>query len=133
MKDQRKGPVLSCLRIELIVDWMTFQFGCYRSKRRLALRVRTQRYLTAEFLLFHIYSPVHLITTETNPTQNMNRKRKCLLNRSQEYQLQYLSAKEESFQQCRPFPPLSSTFHQVVVLQTKTVMDNYEMIPFRMG
>lgn len=75
-----------------------------RPKSPAALRVRTQRYLTpfwqgtAEFLLFHVYNSVHSITTEMNPTRNMNRKRKHLLNRSQEYQLQYLLAKEESFQ-----------------------------------
>ena len=38
------------------------------------------------------------ITIEMNPIQNTNRKRKHLLNQSQEYQLQYLSAKEEFFQ-----------------------------------
>ncbi|OWM81486.1 hypothetical protein CDL15_Pgr007524 [Punica granatum] len=39
----------------------------------------------------------------------MNHKRKYLLNRSQEYQLEYLLSKEESFQQYRPFIPLPST------------------------
>lgn len=42
------------------------------------------------------HNPVYPITTGINPIRNMNRKRKDLLNRSQEYQLQYLSAKEES-------------------------------------
>lgn len=59
---------------------------------------RRQGIRPAEFLPFHVYNLVHPITTEMNPTRNMNRKRKYLLNRSQEYQLQYLSAKEESFQ-----------------------------------
>lgn len=44
------------------------------------------------------HNPVHPITTGIHPIRNMNRKRKDLLNRSQEYQLQYLSAKEESCQ-----------------------------------
>ncbi len=51
-----------------------------------------------EFLRFHVYNSVHPITTGMNPILNMNHKRKYLLNRSQEYQLQYLLAKEESFQ-----------------------------------
>lgn len=51
-----------------------------------------------EFLHFHIYNLVHPIITGTNPIQNMNHKRKYLLNRSQEYQLPYLLSKEESFQ-----------------------------------
>jgi len=51
-----------------------------------------------EFLRFHVDNSIHPITTGMNPIRNMNHKRKCLLNRSQEYQLQYLLAKEESFQ-----------------------------------
>ena len=51
-----------------------------------------------EFLPFRVYNSMHPITTGMNPIRNMNHKRKYLLNRSQEYQLQYLSAKEESFQ-----------------------------------
>ena len=44
-----------------------------------------------EFLRFHVDNSIHPITT-------WNHKRKSLLNQSQEYQLQYLLAKEESFQ-----------------------------------
>ena len=51
-----------------------------------------------EFLRFHIYTAVHPITTGMNPIRNMNHKRKYQLNQSQEYQLQYLLPKEESFQ-----------------------------------
>ena len=51
-----------------------------------------------EFLRFHVYNSIHLITTGMNPIRNMNHKRKYLLNRSKEYQLQYLLSKEESFQ-----------------------------------
>lgn len=51
-----------------------------------------------EFLRFRVYNSIHPITTGMNPIQNMNHKRKCLLNRLQEYQLQYLLAKEEFFQ-----------------------------------
>lgn len=51
-----------------------------------------------EFLRFRVYNSIHPITTGMNPIQNMNHKRKCLLNQLQEYQLQYLLAKEESFQ-----------------------------------
>ena len=89
---------------------MNFQLLCYGMDQSLAEKVRTQLDLApslsdskrgqgpVEFLLFHVYNPVHPITTGMNPIRNMNRKRKYLLNRSQEYQLQYLSAKEESFQ-----------------------------------
>lgn len=70
--------------------------------QHILLVVRTQRDLVkqgpVEFLLFRVYNWIRQITIEMNPTRNMNRKRKCLLNRSQEYQLQYLLAKEESFQ-----------------------------------
>jgi hypothetical protein len=51
-----------------------------------------------ELLRFHVYNSIHPISTGMNPIRNMNHKRKDLLNRSQEYQLQYLLAKEESFQ-----------------------------------
>lgn len=51
-----------------------------------------------EFLRFHVDNSIHSITTGMNPTRNMNHKRKYLLNRLQEYQLQYLLSKEESFQ-----------------------------------
>ena len=44
------------------------------------------------------YNSIHLITTGMNPIRNMNHKKKYLLNQSQEYQLQYLLSKEESFQ-----------------------------------
>ncbi|CAN4119579.1 unnamed protein product [Withania somnifera] len=50
------------------------------------------------FLRFHVDNSIHSITTGMNPTRNMNHKRKYLLNRLQEYQLQYLLSKEESFQ-----------------------------------
>ena len=52
----------------------------------------------AAFLCFRVYNSVHPITTGMSPIRNMTHKRKCLLNRSQEYQLQYLLSKEESFQ-----------------------------------
>jgi len=51
-----------------------------------------------EFLRFHVDNSIHSITTGMNPIRNMNHKRKYLLNRLQEYQLQYLLSKEESFQ-----------------------------------
>lgn len=51
-----------------------------------------------EFLRFHVYNSIHPITTGMTPIRNMNHKRKYLLNQSQEYQLQYLLSKEESFQ-----------------------------------
>ena len=47
-------------------------------------------------VFWNVYNPAHPITREMNPTQNMNRQRKHLWNLSQEYQLQYLKAKEES-------------------------------------
>ncbi|KVI00331.1 HIP116 protein [Cynara cardunculus var. scolymus] len=48
--------------------------------------------------LFHVYNSIHSITTGMNPIRNTNHKRKRLLNRSQEYQLQCLLSKEEFFQ-----------------------------------
>ena len=45
----------------------------------------------------HVYNSVRPITKGMNLIQNMNHKRKYRLNRSQEYQLQYLLSKEESF------------------------------------
>ena len=51
-----------------------------------------------DFLHFHFKNSVQPITTGMNPIRNMNHKRKYQLNRSQEYQLQYLLSKEESFQ-----------------------------------
>lgn len=79
-------------------------FGILTKKRLWFLR--TQRALSrqtkegnpVEFLRFHVYNSIHPITTGMNLIRNMNHKRKCLLNRSQEYQLQYLLSKEESFQ-----------------------------------
>lgn len=44
------------------------------------------------------YNSIHPITTGMNPIRNMNHKKKYLLNQLQEYQLQYLLSKEESFQ-----------------------------------
>lgn len=70
----------------------------FKSKNSAGPRRYNKGISPAEFLPFHVYNLVHPITTEMNPTRNMNRKRKYLLNRSQEYQLQYLLAKEESFQ-----------------------------------
>ncbi|GFP85984.1 hypothetical protein PHJA_000786200, partial [Phtheirospermum japonicum] len=43
-------------------------------------------------------NPVEFLRFRMNLIRNMNHKRKYLLNRSQEYQLQYLLSKEESFQ-----------------------------------
>uniref|UniRef100_M1BF91 Photosystem II reaction center protein J n=2 Tax=Solanum TaxID=4107 RepID=M1BF91_SOLTU len=51
-----------------------------------------------KFLRFHVDNSIQSITTGMNPIRNMNHKRKYLLNRLQEYQLQYLLSKEESFQ-----------------------------------
>ena len=51
-----------------------------------------------EFLIIHFENPINTITTGMSPIRNMNHKRKYQLNRSQEYQLQYLLSKEESFQ-----------------------------------
>ena len=51
-----------------------------------------------ELLRFHVYNSIHPSTTGMKPIRNMSHKRKDLLNQSQEYQLQYLLAKEESFQ-----------------------------------
>lgn len=64
----------------------------------LANQTKNEEAGPVEFLHFHVYNLVHPIITGTNPIQNMNHKRKYLLNRSQEYQLPYLLSKEESFQ-----------------------------------
>ena len=64
----------------------------------LANQTKNEEAGPVEFLHFHVYNLVHSIITGTNPIQNMNHKRKYLLNRSQEYQLPYLLSKEESFQ-----------------------------------
>ena len=40
-----------------------------------------------EFLRFHVDNSIHSITIGMNPIQNMNHKRKYLLNRSQECRL----------------------------------------------
>ena len=56
-------------------------------------------WIPVEFLrFFHFENPINTITTGMSPIRNMNHKRKYQLNRSQEYQLQYLLSKEESFQ-----------------------------------
>ncbi|KAL8234594.1 hypothetical protein R6Q59_020694 [Mikania micrantha] len=63
-----------------------------------SLKSDKQRKESVEFLRFHVYNSIHPITTGMNPIRNMNHKRKRLLYRSQEYQLQYLLSKEEFFQ-----------------------------------
>ena len=46
-----------------------------------------------------------------NPIQNMNHKIKHLLNQSQQYQLQYLSAKVKTYENCFCFSIIKIIFH----------------------
>lgn len=90
LKHRKKFSILSFIRIKdlMIIKNST---GPLSSKQR-------KRGSPVEFLRFHFENEVQPITTGMNPIRNMNHKRKYQLNRSQEYQLQYLLSKEESFQ-----------------------------------
>nr|YP_010174923.1 hypothetical protein LCE14_pgp040 [Camellia debaoensis]ANF99765.1 hypothetical protein [Camellia japonica]QSJ55679.1 hypothetical protein [Camellia pubipetala]QBI38200.1 hypothetical protein [Camellia japonica]QBI38291.1 hypothetical protein [Camellia japonica]QSJ55762.1 hypothetical protein [Camellia debaoensis] len=91
LKHQKKKSVLSFIRkkILIIIKNSTGPSPSNQTKKEGN---------PVEFLPFRVYNSMHPITTGMNPIRNMNHKRKYLLNRSQEYQLQYLLAKEESFQ-----------------------------------
>ena len=57
-----------------------------------------KEWIPVEFLCFHFENEIHAIITGMIPIRNMNDKGKYQLNRSQQYQLQYLLSKEEFFQ-----------------------------------
>lgn len=90
-KDQKKKYVLSFIRknILIIIKNSTGRSPSNQTKKEGN---------PIELLRFHVSNSIHPITTGMNPIRNMNHKRKDRLNQSQEYQLQYLLAKEESFQ-----------------------------------
>ena len=91
LKHQKKKSVLSFIRKNILII-IKNSTGPSPSDQT------TKEGNPVEFLRFHVYNSIHPITIGMNPIRNMNHKRKYLLNRSQEYQLQYLLAKEESFQ-----------------------------------
>ena len=84
-KHRKRRFVLSSIYMNKIL-WLL------RTQRDLPSRIRAKEGMgPIEFLRFRVDNSIHPITTG-------NHKRKSLLNQSQEYQLQYLLAKKESFQ-----------------------------------